>query len=55
MGKALQVEFSPVVDFRQSSCRQYEEEVCRYGGYCNYLHMMPMSRELAKRTYGRQK
>ena len=54
-GRALQVEFSPVLDFRQATCRQYEEQVCNYGGHCNYLHMMPMTRELAKRTYGRQR
>jgi len=54
-GRAVQAEPSPVLDFRQASCRQYEDGACRFGGYCNYLHLLPVDRTLAKRTYGRQK
>jgi len=27
------VEFSPVTDFREATCRQYEENTCTRGGY----------------------
>ena len=33
-GKPIQVEFSPVTDFRESTCRQYEEGNCGRGGLC---------------------
>ena len=54
-GRAIQVELCPVVDFKQASCRQQVENECRFGGQCNYLHIIPPDRDLAKRTYGRQK
>ena len=40
----LQVEFSPVTDFREATCRQYEENTCTRGGYCNFMHLRPISR-----------
>ena len=32
-GRPIQVEFSPVTDFREATCRQYEENTCTRGGY----------------------
>jgi splicing factor U2AF 35 kDa subunit len=54
-GKPIQVEFSPVTDFRESTCRQYEEGTCGRGGYCNFMHVRPVSRELRKQCFGRYK
>jgi splicing factor U2AF subunit len=38
-GKLLQVEYSPVTDFREARCRQYDENNCNRGGYCNFMHL----------------
>lgn len=54
-GKPVQVEFSPVTDFRESTCRQYEEGTCGRGGYCNFMHVRPVSKELRKQLFGRYK
>ncbi|CAF1928515.1 unnamed protein product [Brassica napus] len=32
LGRPIIGEFSPVTDFREATCRQYEEENCRRGG-----------------------
>ncbi len=47
------VEFSPVTDFREATCRQYEENTCTRGGYCNFMHLRPISRDLRKQLFGR--
>ncbi|CAG9465158.1 unnamed protein product [Pedinophyceae sp. YPF-701] len=54
MGRLLTVEYSPVTDFRQATCRQYEESSCRFGGYCNYLHLLPVDRTVRALTFGAQ-
>lgn len=52
-GKPIQAEFSPVTDFKESTCRQYEEGTCNRGGYCNFMHVRPVSRELQLQCFGR--
>lgn len=52
-GRPILAEFSPVTDFREATCRQYEENTCSRGGYCNFMHLKPISRELRKRLFGR--
>ena len=52
-GRPIAVEFSPVTDFRESTCRQYEENSCTRGGYCNFMHLKPIGRGMRKRLYGR--
>ena len=32
LGRPIIGEFSPATDFREATCRQYEEENCRRGG-----------------------
>lgn len=54
-GRPIIVEFSPVTDFREATCRQYEENTCNRGGYCNFMHLKPISRELRKKLFGRYK
>ncbi|KAM1003007.1 hypothetical protein ACFX15_003114 [Malus domestica] len=54
-GRPIIVDFSPVTDFREATCRQYEENVCNRGGYCNFMHLKKISRELRRRLFGRNK
>merc|ERR1712066_381259 len=48
-------ELSPVSDFREACCRQYELGECNRGGFCNFMHLKPISRELRKALYKRNK
>ena len=41
----IYAELSPVTDFREACCRQYETSECTRGGYCNFLHVKAASRE----------
>ena len=54
-GKQILAEFSPVADFREATCRQYEENSCSRGGFCNFMHLKPISRDLRKHLFGRFK
>lgn len=54
-GKPIVVEFSPVTDFREATCRQYEENTCNRGGYCNFMHLKAISKDLRKHLFGRYK
>lgn len=49
-------EFSPVTNFREAKCRQFEKSGCNRGGFCNFMHMRPIDRSLKNeliRKYGR--
>ncbi|XP_057954032.1 splicing factor U2af small subunit B-like [Malania oleifera] len=52
-GRPIIVDFSPVTDFREATCRQYEENSCNRGGYCNFMHLKRISRELRRQLFGR--
>jgi splicing factor U2AF subunit len=43
-GRVISTEFSPVTDFSESRCRQYDEGKCDRGGYCNFMHLKHISR-----------
>jgi splicing factor U2AF 35 kDa subunit len=47
-GKMLSCEYSPVTDFREARCRQFDDAICSYGGYCNFLHVREPGRPLRK-------
>ena len=51
--RAVEAELSPVTDFREACCRQYEMGECTRGGFCNFMHLKPISRELRRDLYGR--
>lgn len=51
-GRPILVEFCPVTDFREATCRQYEENVCNRGGYCNFMHLKKIGRDLKRKLYG---
>jgi splicing factor U2AF subunit len=44
-----------VTDFRESTCRQYEENICSRAGLCNFMHLKPISRALRRTLFGRYK
>uniref|UniRef100_A0A0D6QRF3 C3H1-type domain-containing protein n=1 Tax=Araucaria cunninghamii TaxID=56994 RepID=A0A0D6QRF3_ARACU len=52
-GRPIIVDFSPVTDFREATCRQFEENNCNRGGYCNFMHVKKISRELRRKLFGR--
>ncbi|KAI3914711.1 hypothetical protein MKW92_021885 [Papaver armeniacum] len=52
-GRPIIVDFSPVTDFREATCRQYDENTCNRGGYCNFMHLKKISRELRRQLFGR--
>jgi len=53
-GRPIYAELSPVTDFREACCRQYEMGECVRSGFCNFMHLKPISRELRRELYGRR-
>ncbi|EEY69453.1 splicing factor U2AF 35 kDa subunit [Phytophthora infestans T30-4] len=47
-GRPLVCEFSPVTDFREARCRQFDEGTCNRGGYCNFMHIKTVSRSMQR-------
>ena len=43
-GQLMQVEYSPITDFREARCRDKDEETCSCGGFCSFLHLKPVLR-----------
>ena len=41
-GRQMELEFSPVTDFVEARCRDYDEGMCDRGGFCNFLHAKPV-------------
>ncbi|CAL4196874.1 unnamed protein product, partial [Meganyctiphanes norvegica] len=54
-GRAIYAELSPVTDFREACCRQYEMGECTRSGFCNFMHLKPISRELRRELYSRKR
>ncbi|XP_015846773.1 splicing factor U2AF 26 kDa subunit-like [Peromyscus maniculatus bairdii] len=48
-GQPIHSELSPVTDFREACCRQYEMGECTRMGFCNFMHLKPISRELKRK------
>jgi hypothetical protein len=51
LGRPIWAELSPVTDFGEACCRQYETTECVRGGFCNFMvslnlftHLSSMSR-----------
>ncbi|KAI5666531.1 hypothetical protein M9H77_16384 [Catharanthus roseus] len=53
-GRPIIVDFSPVTDFREATCRQYDENTCNRGGYCNFMHLKKISNALERQLYGKR-
>merc|ERR1712013_460 len=54
-GAPIKAELSPVTDFREACCRQYEMGECTRAGFCNFMHLKPISRDLRRELYGRMR
>ncbi|KAF3325544.1 splicing factor U2af small subunit B-like protein [Carex littledalei] len=50
-GRQMIVDFSPVTDFREATCRQFEENCCNRGGYCNFMHVKQIGKEMRRRLH----
>ena len=37
-GRMLTAEFSPVSDFREARCRQFDDGMCKRGDQCEHAH-----------------
>jgi len=48
MNRLVMPEFSPVTDFREGRCRQFDVDACRRGGFCNFMHMKYVPKALLK-------
>lgn len=53
-GRQIVAEFSPVTDFREARCRQYDIGMCDRGGFCNFMHIRPVPRELSRMLFQEQ-
>nr|GEX13050.1 splicing factor U2af small subunit B-like [Tanacetum cinerariifolium] len=49
------VDFSPVTYFREATCRQYEENLCNRGGYCNFTHLKKINKDLRRQLFRRRR
>ena len=47
-GRPVYAELSPVTDFKEACCRQYETNECKRGDFCNFMHLKPISKKLQK-------
>lgn len=54
-GRPLYAELSPVTDFREACCRQYENSECTRGGFCNFMHLKLVSRPLRRELFESQR
>lgn len=52
-GRPIIADFSPVTDFREATCKQFEDNACKRAGYCNFMHLKEISRDLSRRLFGR--
>lgn len=54
-GRPVYAELSPVTDFKEACCHQYEMGECTRSGFCNFMHLKPISRELRRYLYNGRK
>ncbi|KAF4665215.1 Splicing factor U2AF 26 kDa subunit [Perkinsus chesapeaki] len=50
-GRIIQPEYSPVTDFSEARCRQFDDAQCSRGGFCNFIHWKHVPRKLRRRLY----
>ncbi|KAJ3282893.1 hypothetical protein HDU79_009591 [Rhizoclosmatium sp. JEL0117] len=54
-GRPVFAELSPVTDFGEACCRQYENSECNRGGLCNFMHLKTVSRSLKRELQDAQR
>ncbi|KAJ2703858.1 hypothetical protein FB645_003735 [Coemansia sp. IMI 203386] len=53
-GLPVWAELSPVTDFREACCRQYDSGECNRGGYCNFMHIRKPARSIVRDLFDGQ-
>lgn len=53
-GKPIFAELSPVTDFREACCKQWEGGDCDRGGFCNFMHLKYPTRSLKQELFSCQ-
>lgn len=48
--RLIQVEYSPVTDFREARCRAFHETRCTRGGFCNFMHIKHVPKSVKRRV-----
>ncbi|KAF9613028.1 hypothetical protein IFM89_005462 [Coptis chinensis] len=51
-GRPIIVSFSTVTNFRDATCRQFEENNCEKKGNCNFMHVKEIGRDLRRKLFG---
>ncbi|KAI9034371.1 hypothetical protein DFJ74DRAFT_649316 [Hyaloraphidium curvatum] len=54
-GRPIYAELSPVTDFREACCRQYENGECTRGGFCNFMHLKPVTKSVVRNLFASQR
>lgn len=49
--RTILAEFTPVTDFKDSRCRQYDDGKCTRGAFCNFMHLKPISSKFKNLLY----
>jgi splicing factor U2AF subunit len=44
-------EYSPVTEFREGRCRQFDTNSCRRGSYCNFMHIKVVRKDLLRALF----
>eukprot|EP01105_Mastigella_eilhardi_P024330 TRINITY_DN6331_c0_g1_i1.p1 TRINITY_DN6331_c0_g1~~TRINITY_DN6331_c0_g1_i1.p1 ORF type:complete len:318 (+),score=57.22 TRINITY_DN6331_c0_g1_i1:114-1067(+) len=50
-GRPVLPEYSPVTDFREARCRQFDMSECTRGSFCNFMHLKRPSKELQRELF----
>lgn len=50
-GKLIVPEYSPVTNFGDAKCRQFEDGTCSRGGYCNFMHLKYVSKSFKRSLF----
>ena len=53
-GQQIVAEYSPVTEFREARCRQFDERGCDRGPWCNFMHLKAVPRDMARELLSTQ-
>ncbi|KAJ4455040.1 putative Splicing factor U2af 38 kDa subunit [Paratrimastix pyriformis] len=54
-GRPIQAELSPVTEFKDARCRQFEQSDCNRAGMCNFIHERQISQDLRAKLMKRNR
>lgn len=53
-GRPVYADLSPVTDYKEASCSQHKTLECTRAGFCNFMHIKPVSRDLKRTLFNEQ-